>query len=401
LVAVCVWYLASFAAARPGRLRRFAPGSRGARGAAGGAAAPATLTGLRRPGPWLTLTLRALTAVLVRDAPFFLADGPAPIPGSFMRAIFTQCCASATREIDKIGAQPKLFIIYPSAFARVRGMRRRHRRRSAAAAASAAAVAVAAASLALLLLLLPRCAHAVAVGGPPTPNETPWFARVFWSAGGVGVQCGGVLIAPSCVATAAHCVRFTAATMSAGSVALPLAPGGGTFTVTEAHVHPGWVPLGEHDVAVLRLDAPAWAPPARVACAPGSWGNLPRGATLGVAGAGLNASNVRTGKVNVARVPAVPDGGCVFPPVQLTDTQVLHDVCAGTCCSRAVHPSACAGDSGGQLFLNDTVYALVSRGDASHGCGRAIVPEIYTDLSQNCAFIASVVGGTTQGFTAV
>lgn len=246
------------------------------------------------------------------------------------------------------------------------------------------------AAAAALLALLPR-ARAVSMGAPADVGQFPWLVTLHWSGSQNGVKtfCGGVLVSPQWALTAAHCVRGGSG--AHGYVQLPLAPGAPQLNVVEVHSHPAWVALGEHDIAVLKLEHAAWAPPARLACAPSAWGMLPANAMLTVAGAGLNETNLLSARVASARVPAV-GGSCTYPSVPLLKSQVLRDACAGTCCSRALHPTACPGDSGGPLFDDaGTVYGLVSRGDASHGCGRAIAPDVYTFLAQNCAFVRDTI----------
>ncbi len=80
--------------------------------------------------------------------------------------------------------------------------------------------------------------------------------------------CTGALVAPQVVLTAAHCGGAIDRIAVGGTTVLPqLSPDMRVVAVRRAVVHPGYVaePRSDNDITVLILDAPALAPPVRIA----------------------------------------------------------------------------------------------------------------------------------------
>src|SRR4051794_29316840 len=111
--------------------------------------------------------------------------------------------------------------------------------------------------------LIPPSAGAVTFGRPAS-EPYPWMASVQTRSDGSHF-CGGSLVAPRWVLTAAHCVDGEQAQdlqVVLGRTKLSSA-GGETFQVAGIIQHEAYRtdPAGGHDVALLHLDRPSGAPP--------------------------------------------------------------------------------------------------------------------------------------------
>ncbi|MFH8801136.1 S1 family peptidase [Streptomyces sp. NPDC017936] len=251
---------------------------------------------------------------------------------------------------------------------------------------------LAAAAMAIpLVAAAPAASDGVVVGGFPVDVSTsPWTVALSSRDrfGGMrsGQFCGGVVVGPSTVLTAAHCMgeevlgspRTTDLAVVAGRTDL-YADTGREIAVREVWVNPAYDSSSNSgDFAVLELaealpqsSVIGMAAVGDPAYQPGTealvygWGD-----TRGV---GAYAPTLRAARVHVlsdslceGAYPGPADG--TYLPASM--------VCAG---EAGGGRDACQGDSGGPLVARGRLIGLVSWGN---GCGRPGNPGVYTRVSE-------------------
>lgn len=254
------------------------------------------------------------------------------------------------------------------------------------------------------------------VGGRAVPIGTyPWLVSIRFPKGAAGITpnshwCGGTLIAPDVVLSAAHC--FAAGIpwkpsdyeVVAGRTAL-LRGTGEVRNVVEVSLHPRYDKVtNRFDVAVLRLETPieTIAPVRLVARAstrfqtPGKkltvagWGS-----TIGYPATDFYPPTFYPSRMREASVKLVEGSVCrslyAAENTPITPSQQL--------CAAELGRDSCQGDSGGPLFA-DRLSRIVQVGIVSFGSGcadpefpgvytRIAAPEIYDFIQRE------LVSGTT------
>lgn len=192
--------------------------------------------------------------------------------------------------------------------------------------------------LACALAALTAATTALAVtGSTPDGDAHPYVGAVY--AGGA-LQCSGVLVAPTIVATAGHC----GADGTRVSVGFDTKQDGGrrllagTLEVDAAK---------KSDLAVVVLDAPAPVAPAAL---PGAFAaeSLAKGASITSVGYGYSGR--------------AADGSFVYDGLRRSAASPLLRVAKSTLVLSTRTAGPCLGDSGGPQLVGDTVVSVTSAG---------------------------------------
>ncbi len=232
------------------------------------------------------------------------------------------------------------------------------------------------------LLLLAAPAGAVIGGAPVAPAQVPWFAELS--------RCGGMLVAPDRILTAGHCVEGVSP-----SELERIEVAGAVFRGTRVALHPDWRrrngPISMlDDVAVVQLDRPAAATPARLA-APGE--RVPRRLTLLGTGVTRPQRRVEVGALRAATLATVADAPCGRRWRGRRGNagarwEASRMLCAVDVDGRAPLSSACNGDSGGAMFAGSrrapVLFGVTSW--VGPGCGTDGLPTVGAEVARYRGF---------------
>ncbi len=246
------------------------------------------------------------------------------------------------------------------------------------------------------ILALSSPAQAIVGGQEADEGEYPWMAAIYSGTPSSGQYCGGTLVTPTVVVTAAHCIDAVLGIpiidtwlgpIFASDVYVMLGSNtldpslGEEILVDNAYVHPDYNG-GGYDIAILTLTEAsqqqpiAWATAADAALfAPGTMAT--------VTGWGLTRENGQgSNELREVDVPIMSDAQC-------NGYQNIEDaveMCAG-------YPQggkdSCQGDSGGPLIVPNGQGGFILAGVVSwgNGCARANAPGVYAEVAALADFI--------------
>ncbi|AGJ57295.1 trypsin-like serine protease [[Kitasatospora] papulosa] len=257
-------------------------------------------------------------------------------------------------------------------------------------------------------------------GSETTISAAPWMAQLHFfddkdtadTSDDVGYFCGGSVVAPTKVVTAAHCVKglkwYLDSTVIVGTDQLPTDTGqidADGYHVYDFHGgqlrgayrqwnHPAYDSVTiDNDVAVLTLTSPVNVKPLPIMRNTDTAVYTP-GTAAKVYGWGRTSSTeeglAQTLKVAQADINANSDCSAAWGSYYV----VGHMVCAGTPAtgSDADTTTACNGDSGGPLVANGMLVGVVSWG--AEDCSAQGAYSVYAKMSTYSAPVKARVHDT-------
>ena len=230
--------------------------------------------------------------------------------------------------------------------------------------------------------------RAQVVGGQPIDiSEAPWQVELVVEANGKSEICGGSLIAPRWVLTAAHCFSSPTGHMhtEARLGAADIRSAGPMVTTDRVIIHHAYDKTTlANDIALVRLAAPVSG--VAIALAHDDRALIP-GAVLEVTGWGAphEGGNLASNLMR-ARVPLVANTACNAAS-SYADQIKPSMLCAGFIQGGV---DACQGDSGGPIVLRQSGKPPLLVGIVSFGigCARPQKFGVYTRVSAFADWIA-------------
>ncbi|MGW0842190.1 trypsin-like serine protease [Streptomyces sp. NPDC002787] len=230
-------------------------------------------------------------------------------------------------------------------------------------------------------------------GSETTISSAPWMVQLAYydAATDEGYFCGGTLVAPNKVLTAAHCVSGldweANGAVLAGATDLYDDTTGTVAGILRDWQHPKYDENTiKNDVAVLTLDRPLEQKTLRLAASSDS-ALYTAGTSATVYGWGLTSGGEDaqlSAKLKKATLPLVKDTTCDSAMKSVLGTDYFAEgsmVCAGTPASGGDEgtTSTCNGDSGGPLVVGGKVVGIVSWGVS--GCTAKGAYPVFTKVS--------------------
>jgi secreted trypsin-like serine protease len=250
------------------------------------------------------------------------------------------------------------------------------------------------------------------VNGTSTlPNQYPFMAALFKDD---EFRCGGILIAPDIVLTAAHCAEFVnvvqigrlnlTASSSTSFNQMIGSKDYEEFRIVAKAVHPNYRPRSySKDVALLRLSKKSLNKPIKM----NHDSNVPsEGEPLIVMGYG------KTSEISLLSNTLLQTQVYYMTNDQCQESAYSNnEITSSMLCAAAPGTDACTGDSGGPLILRNKLinindaslqqqHTLVGVVSFGVGCADPNYPGVYARVSYNVDWIISTVCGNIMNSAA-
>uniref|UniRef100_A0AAY4CN34 Transmembrane serine protease 3a n=1 Tax=Denticeps clupeoides TaxID=299321 RepID=A0AAY4CN34_9TELE len=225
----------------------------------------------------------------------------------------------------------------------------------------------------------PRFRSRIVGGNVSQPGQFPWQASLNYMNQQV---CGGSIITPHWIITAAHCVYgFADPALWSVLVGLTLQPfnGAGTLAVQKILHHP------TYDIALMKLTDPlTFNGLIEPICLPNFGEDFPDGHMCWISGWGATEDGESSVDLHSAQVPLLSNKECNTRTVYHGNIQKWM-ICAGDLSGGT---DTCQGDSGGPLACeNFSVWKLEGVTSWGYGCAEQNKPGVYTRVRLSLSWI--------------